>query len=465
MAQLATRRPLGLGEQITRDPSTQPETGTGSRPLRLLVLLTVVSTPLLIPPFLGNSVPVDVVNVVVLLVGGATLYRSTDPAKAPLLASYSLVMAGGLIALTQSIAPTESATIIIQDAYLFLWFLVAVNLIAREGPRFLGTVASAWTVASVAAALTVLIPKLLFPAKTALFGYPLIDLYGRAFGVFRDPNMAGNYLAISFFVMWASPWPRSAIAKALLSLLVVGGIYSTDSISALVILVAAALISLVVAFVSSRQAAAVSILVMGGLALGALAALPPDAGRLADEAGDDLGETSTFEASLGRKEKSLDLRLARWEESLQLFSGDVLIGIGPGTTDIRLSENSDFLTRLGAPIRGELHNDYLAGFLERGLIGGIGVLLIFASMTMVSLRLASSSQLRRAGWRPAALAGAMVAVIMAALSLETLHFRHVWLLFALLAAAHMIVVNQPAEALAPTPRAHDRALRSPLYRG
>jgi O-antigen ligase len=104
-----------------------------------------------------------------------------------------------------------------------------------------------------------------------------------------------------------------------------------------------------------------------------------------------------------------------------------LIGIGPVATNPALA-------RRDTPISGELHNDYLAGFLERGVLGGLGLLALCFVVSMWSLRVGLDRALASRGWVPTAFCGGTVAVLISAASLETLHFRHVWLFFALLIA-------------------------------
>jgi O-antigen ligase len=103
------------------------------------------------------------------------------------------------------------------------------------------------------------------------------------------------------------------------------------------------------------------------------------------------------------------------------------LGVGPaGATEA--------LEVINVPITGELHNDYLSAFVERGVVGGLGVICLFMVATIRTMRIAMDGQLETAGWRPAALFGGVVATLLSAMTLEVLHFRHLWLFLALVMA-------------------------------
>ena len=134
----------------------------------------------------------------------------------------------------------------------------------------------------------------------------------------------------------------------------------------------------------------------------------------------------SVQGSLSRFDSSLGVRIRRIDEAFRIFGPDLLLGIGPSTTN-------DTFAAIGAPITGELHNDYVAAFVERGVRDPRRVSL-FVLVGVRALRLLDAEELRRRGWNPAAFTGGLVAVAVTALALETLHFRHVWCLFAMVCA-------------------------------
>ena len=406
-----------------------------------LLLANVVAVPLLVPRFAGNSAPPDIVMIPFTAMGAAALWRMRTRIRLPLGAFYLMILLGGILAVTQSIVPKRSTLAVIQDAYLFVWFLVIVNYLRDGTGRTARLVAGTWVaIGAVIGTFTWLLTRLTPGTGPYLFGFPTITVYGRSSATFEDPNLAGNYLVITLFVLWASPWPASRRMKIVLTVPFLLGIYSTQSITAIATLLGGTIVALLTGWFSRRSMGLAAGLAVVGAALLALTFLPSDVGGRSGELTTALGETGTFQRSLGRTQTSLGPRLQRIEESFQWFGSDILIGIGPSATSTTLSAAN-------APVvGGEIHNDYAAGFIERGILGGLGVIGLFASAFVWSAKSTSSRALRAAGWRPTALTGAIVAVMLAGFSLETLHFRHVWLLFALTIALALGTTNDPVRS-------------------
>jgi hypothetical protein len=136
--------------------------------------------------------------------------------------------------------------------------------------------------------------------------------------------------------------------------------------------------------------------------------------------------------SLGREAESSGSRSALAKEGITLLLRDDLVfGYGPANTQA-------MLRRTGAAYVKEAHDDYLATVLERGVIGGLALVVLIA---MVAAR---ARQISRAGGldpslsaivpRPELLAAACIAIAFSAAFYEVLHFRHVWAVFGLVAA-------------------------------
>ena len=423
------------------------------RLLTPLLFASVITVPLLIPPIGPNSVPADFFNAAFVVLGAAVLLRTRVGMRVPLGGSYLLIVTGGLLAVTQSIVPKESIIAVLQDAYLFVWFVVVANFLVSDDGRAARWLATVWGLAGVAMSLLVWFAWLGYPDDVPmLFGYPLVDAYGRSEGTFRDPNMAGNYLVLSLFVLWAAPRPRSVIVKLALTVPFILGVYVTQSITALVTLAGGALVAGTIAFVARREAAVAAVMAVIAAALVAVVVLPQTFFADPAKVTESLGENELFDESLGRSNSSLTLRAQRWEEAFQLFGSSIILGVGPSSTDESLAER-------GAPLTGEIHNDYMAGLLERGILGAVGNLFLFVVAAGWSVRVGLDKRFAAAGWRPSALAGGVVVILMAAMSLETLHFRHVWLFFALVIGLGMR--GTPAAAPMGAPAGFERRPRPP----
>jgi O-antigen ligase len=120
-------------------------------------------------------------------------------------------------------------------------------------------------------------------------------------------------------------------------------------------------------------------------------------------------------------------------ETIHLYkSGDPLFGGGPVSTKARLRGEM-------APFVKEAHDDYLASIVERGAIGFFGFLLLLSALgfRMVSLtRTQLSPGFAAVVPRSYALVGAAAGTIVAEGVYELLHVRHVWALFAVVAALY-----------------------------
>jgi O-antigen ligase len=92
-------------------------------------------------------------------------------------------------------------------------------------------------------------------------------------------------------------------------------------------------------------------------------------------------------------------------------------------------------------LRRGLHNDYFAFLIERGVLGLLGLLAFCAMVLRWSGRLLAAPPQDAADgrWKPAGLAGAVFANLVLATSHESLHFRHLWLLFGLVWVASRLV--------------------------
>jgi O-antigen ligase len=136
--------------------------------------------------------------------------------------------------------------------------------------------------------------------------------------------------------------------------------------------------------------------------------------------------------SLGREAESSGSRSALASEGLTLwFHDDKVLGYGPSNTEATLRAS-------GAPYVKEAHDDYLGTLLERGLIGGVGLIVLILGVAVRARRISVGGglkpELAAIVPRPELLAAACIAIAMSAGFYEVLHFRHVWAVFGLIAA-------------------------------
>jgi O-antigen ligase/polysaccharide polymerase Wzy-like membrane protein len=405
-----------------------------------LLLACVAAAPILIPPIFSNAVPGDVLNAAFIALSAVVLWRARTPLATPLGLSYVLYVLGGILALPQSVDPSTSALTLVEDVYLFAWFVLITNSLGlRSGvaPRLFCGV---WVVTGFAVALLAWLSLLGYPDHVLVFiGWPTVSVNGRAMASLRDPNLAGNYLVISLFVLWAAPRPTKPSAKGLLSIPFLLGIAATYSNTALLSLLGGSIVALAIKLLGRHPLrVAITLALAAGTVLLLIASDQPFARRYREIAS-SFGRTEVLSRSIGRLDDSAADRRRRWQQALYLFGGQVVWGIGPAST-------TQAVASLNAPITGELHSDYLAGFVERGILGGLGVASLFAVVALSATKIALDRTLHREGWRPGALMGGAAAILMSAATLEVLHFRHVWLYFALLMALRPRSRIQPTTA-------------------
>jgi O-antigen ligase len=138
-------------------------------------------------------------------------------------------------------------------------------------------------------------------------------------------------------------------------------------------------------------------------------------------------------------------RLYAWQAALELWKSHPVIGIGPGEFELL---SPDIQRRLGASfITASAHSTYLRVLAENGVIGLVSLVipLIFAVVTVGKARgeteaAIGDKTMSRAGGRNNALwltgdrlwlTASLIALIANGLFMDSLHFRHLWLVFAL----------------------------------
>jgi hypothetical protein len=389
--------------------------------LDILLAACALAAPLLIPPLGAGIVPADGVFIIAIVVSLPALWKR--PWRLHLGFGWTLFMLGGMLALSASVAPASSTLTLVQDAYLFVFFLAVANLLRAGLGRPLA-LTTAWIATSVAVATLNLLATV--GVVHAILGSETLTRDGRAAALLGDPNLTGNYLSVSLFVLWAAPRPARLWTKLAASAPLLIAIALTASNTALLSSVCGLAAALACGWLTRhKHLVPVALPVLGAFSVAFLvvgASLLPPVLTSRSPVGDTV-----LSSSLGRLDDGAKDRRERLQQAGLLLGGRVMLGIGPNAI-------TPALARLHAPITGEIHNDVAAAFLERGIVGGIGAIAIFTTILIWAFRAVSTSRLHGDRWRPEALVGAAVATVTAALTLEVLHFRHVWLLLALLAA-------------------------------
>ncbi len=416
-------------------PGASPGSGGGRhgrRPLPVSVILllpAVVFLPLLVPHGPSNTAPVDVLIILYLFAATIGWAAPRRAMSFPLLGVTAFVLVVSLIGVGMSQFAGVGRTAVLIDVYLYVFFVAAVNDL-RHDRRALGVVLATWTVTALAwAALANGITFHFLPDSLARLILSNSRALNRASATADNPNLAASYFLVSLFVLAASPRPRKRWLRWLAGAWLILAIYSTGSVAGLVGLfvgVGAVLGSFLVrrAGSTARQTQVVVALMIIALAFagGAIVRTVVTRSVLGDVAtiSAEQKQGGVFQNSLGRSNRSLNGRLTLWTQGLQKSSGrgNELFGVGAGEAKYTVDYKS-------------LHNDILAYLVERGIIALFGLAMLYWLVFRQATRVLGP----RGPDGLHALGAAVFANFAFSMTHQTLHFRHVWLLFALIWAA------------------------------
>jgi O-antigen ligase len=381
---------------------------------------------LVVPSGPGNTGPIDLFiflsELVCVFFAAAVSYKWRFPYALPV--GISLV-AGALGALVGPV-PFSSLVALVQDIALILWCWVVV-FICRS-PLGFKVLTRAWVYSSIV--WGALLMYGLYAGNTFLTGQN-DDVSARTALTFGDSNAAGNYLFISIMLIWATGRPRNRVLRILAYALLVVGLATTGSNGSTVALgvgvVVAGLMGIYRRFGAAPLIAAAAVVVCCGYFLATSVSLTD----IQDQA--SKSQIPYIANGVGRSADSVGSRSEIVNESLKLHHNGSALGEGPTSTKARLQAET-------APLIKEAHDDYFAALLERGALGLFALLLLFGSVGLRGISITRSRL--KSGYaavitRPNALLGAVAGTFVAATVGEFLHARHVWTLFAFVAALYI----------------------------
>lgn len=406
--------------------------------LPVLVGVTVALLPLLVPAGPGNTALADVGIVGCILVAALWVSRERLAVAVPYLSGVALMMIGGALAAILAHAPATVLLVLAQDVLLLLW--AATLALGRHDPAIIRAAVVTWCRFAVVYSGVVVIAYLI--GFSPLSGVSAKDGVRAAY-TFGDPNLAGNYLVMSLFLMVACQCPRAASIRRVGYVLVLVAIAFTGSNGAmLTLLIGAGLCFTISRF---RTGGALSgVLTLTGSAVLAAVLLLMLAPRIDVEAlrHDAASSVPLLRDSVGRSGASASQREVILDEGIVLFFEGNATGLGPARTRANLEASQATYVK-------EAHNDYLATLLERGLIGGVGLLLFGAAVAGRCWRLLTGELPPRfAAVVPRAWLLVVVAPVMmvAASFYEVLHFRHLWAWLGIIAALALALHDKEREA-------------------
>jgi hypothetical protein len=412
--------PIALSRRIPADRSTAL-----ARPgVPVLACAAVVALlPLLQPGGPANSAPVDLFIGIAVAAAVFWAVSSGQTWRFPYAFPMLLILTGGAIGAMAGTVPIASATALAQDVVLLAWCWAVVN-VCRSADS-LKILVRTWAYSSLAWAgllfLGLATSTSALTGRTPTFG-------SRTMLTFGDPNVAANYLVISIMIIWATQCPRRRAPRLAGYALLLAALATTGSNGGIVgIIVAVTVAAVLSVYVRAGTVPAVTMLcflVLGGY----LVATNIHLSRIQEAA--QASRYAFLRDGIGREESSVASRGSILHESIKLYRGGGPLGAGPGSTKPRLQAEQ-------APLVKEAHDDYLAALNERGVLGLVGFVLLLGGIALRALSLVKTPPARGVPAvvvRPNALIGAVAATMVAMAVVELLHVRHVWTLFAFVAA-------------------------------
>jgi hypothetical protein len=257
-------------------------------------------------------------------------------------------------------------------------------------------------------------------AGTVIVGIQLVfldDQRLRAKATFPNPNLAGHFMATCFMALVVLPVSSRARVVGLTA--AAAGVIATGSFGAIVQLVVGLLVLGIEAARHARPATRqlLTLALAGALALLALAVA--SGARFLPQQGESTGYNAAH------LERTTTGRVDLWGAAVDQIV-ETPWGIGPGS-----SRNLEVL-REGTDST-ETHSEPLAFLAERGALGLLGLVALWATL-----------------WRfavPGGVGRAMIAsLVVASLFRETSHYRHLWVLLALVVAYERAVAAAPSRS-------------------
>jgi len=388
--------------------------GPRTRGTFLVMAAMMVALPLIAIQGPAHTTPMDAVNALFLGLYWCWLLSRREKMLFPLALPFWLIQLGSCTGLYGAEDKVRAVLTVVEDVYLYVWYVTLAHFLTRRC-RVEDVAAIFIAVACGISFLTIA------DAHFGLLGGRFAGNL-RATGTFENPNMFGDYLVVSFFVTWAAASGGRRICYLGLPLLGLG-IISTHSNGALVSLLGgcAVMVAAYPVFWKPKQLG--TVLVIGGLLLGIVGAFHDQIQELAVER---LGGSRSEVG--GAALKGASERLPIWENVLKLVWAQPG-GVGPGNlADVDAITMGD---------RHSAHSEYVGMFGERGPFGLVGWLGVMLSIFLMLGRIRAGAA---AGFRPLGveqLYGLFGAMAAHALVIELSHFRHTWLVFAIITATAM----------------------------
>jgi hypothetical protein len=326
---------------------------------------------------------------------------------------------------------------ILKEIFLFGWFVTLATVLSTLGPKSLRAFVVVWAYVAVAHGLLIITQFMLpdiWRLSTDLAGQSTSYAHYRPSGLFisakaGDANKAAVFQLLGFVPLVLARFSRQK--GLLLATFLLCSILATGSMgvtSAFTVGVTASIIAIVLL---DRHAAFIKrILVqlaLVGLLLGGVFTVVISRNQEYRE---------HFQSIItGRAEKSSGGRFHLWSRGLDALVEHrvVMFGVGPENFRVVDPSGND----------NQLHNDFLAFTVERGLVGVAGLILLALIALGRAIRLLLSKGTLSRGWGIALVVfpASILAILFVSITHQIFHTRSLWILLAVQEA----MISQPGD--------------------
>jgi len=329
-----------------------------------------------------------------------------------------LILVGSLASTLVSPVPKNSMIVILKEIYVFIWFITLISILSKIHTRDFRHILVFWSGIVLLHGVVILlqfVSKDFFQFIVGLVGETNEYEIYRASGLFINPNKAAFFQLLGFVpVMLTSPSKKAGIILGFFLLLT---IFATGSMGATLAFIVGLTIAVTVISLIGHFAVIFNFFVRSALIIAIIG------GSLFFFVNQNEHYQTHFkQIIIGRAERSSEGRLDLWNRALSVYEeySVALWGIGPENF-----REVDWKKK-------QLHNDFLAFAVERGLIALTGLVLfaIIAASRAIHLLLLYNKHPDPAGLVVVVFLAAISAAMVESLTHQTFHFRELWVVLA-----------------------------------
>ena len=339
-------------------------------------------------------------------------------------------------------APKNSLVVIMKETYAYVWFVTLVAVLARLGARDLRRILVVWT-GMVFLHGFVIVGQFLSPDFWRLTASIAdksteFDIY-RPSGLFVNANSAAFFQLLGFVPLVLVSSSRKA--GIILGVLLLPTMLATGSMGATLAFLTGLTVAVIAVSLSGRLVLTIKIFAQLAIIILLLV------GLLFFIVRHNARYQAHFEHILiGRSERSSEGRFDLWQRGFDAYLDNnvFLWGVGPENfreVDPKMSDN-------------QLHNDFIAFSVERGLLGtlGLGLFALLAFSRAAYMVLIYNKYPDRAQLTVVVFLAAITAALVESLTHQVFHFRELWLVLAF-QEAMLFKMMTSESGLEPTARA------------